>query len=154
MDYLFILGATLLLAVDFAFSKLYQTDKDIRLKIVGEGVERSSLEAQVKNLGLERVVEFLGRLPYEQVAEKMRESHVFVLPSYYEALGCVYLEAMACGIPTIGVKGMGIDEIIVDGENGLLTEQKDAESIVVQIKRLSKIKNLQLNYLKTVEKLH
>lgn len=125
-----------------AFSKLYQTDKDIRLKIVGEGVERSSLEAQVKNLGLERVVEFLGRLPYEQVAEKMRGSHLFVLPSYYEALGCVYLEAMACGVPTIGVKGMGIDEIIVDGENGLLVEQKDIESIVVQIKKVIEDKEL------------
>ena len=116
-----------------AFAQIYERDRNIRLKIIGEGVERDELELQVKTLGLKEIVTFLGKLPYEQVAEQMRNSHLFVLPSYYEALGCVYLEAMACGIPTIGVKGMGIDEIIVDGENGLLIEAQSISSLCEKI---------------------
>ena len=112
-----------------AFAHLYETDKNIRLKILGEGVERGELEALAKAKGASEAITFLGKVPYEQVASEMRCSHLFVLPSYYEALGCVYLEAMACGIPTIGVKGMGIDEIIVDGENGLLVVPQDITSL-------------------------
>ena len=114
-----------------AFVKLYNKNQNIRLKIVGDGMERNALEEQVK--GLENVISFFGKIPYEQVAYEMRKSHLFVLPSYYEALGCVYLEAMACGIPTVGVNGMGIDEIIVDGGNGLLVEPQDVNSIYERI---------------------
>jgi len=42
------------------------------------------------------------------------------LPSSYEGLGCVYLEAMSSGKPAIGCRGQGIDEIIEHGRNGLL----------------------------------
>ena len=112
-----------------AFAKLYAERTDIRLKIIGDGIERTSLETQVETNGLKDAVTFFGKIPYEDVAKEMRSSHLFVLPSYYEALGCVYLEAMACGVPTVGVKGMGIDEIIVDGENGALVEPKDVESL-------------------------
>ena len=117
-----------------AFAKLYENNKSIRLKIVGEGIERTQLETLAKEKGVSQATTFLGKLPYDKVALEMRTSNLFVLPSFYEALGCVYLEAMACGIPTIGVKGMGIDEIIVDGENGLLVEQKDVNSLSEKIK--------------------
>lgn len=117
-----------------AFSKLHKENPSVRLKIIGDGAERTSLEQQVKDNGLEKVITFFGKIPYESVAEEMRKSHMFVLPSYYEALGCVYLEAMACGLPTIGVKGMGIDEIIVDGENGLLAEPKGVDDLLNKIK--------------------
>lgn len=116
-----------------AFSMIYGERKDVCLKIIGDGIERAALEEEVKVKGLNEAVTFLGKIPYEEVAYEMRKSHLFVLPSYYEALGCVYLEAMACGIPTVGVKGMGIDEIINDGENGLLVEQQAVNSIYATI---------------------
>ena len=119
-----------------AFERLYKENNNIRLKIIGDGVERSELEERVNSKGLNDVVAFLGKTSYEHVANEMRNSHLFVLPSYYEALGCVYLEAMACGIPTIGVKGMGIDEIIVDEKNGLLVDPKNVDSIVEKIKKV------------------
>lgn len=50
----------------------------------------------------------------------MRNCTVFVLPSRYEGLGCVYLEAMSCGKPVIACHGQGIDEIIHHGRNGWL----------------------------------
>lgn len=63
----------------------------------------------------------------------MRNARLFCLPSWYEALGCVYLEAMASGIPTIGCYGNGIDEIIIDGSNGYLVHEKSYQEIYDKI---------------------
>lgn len=112
-----------------AFAKLHQQLPHTRLEIVGDGVLKDSLQEEAVALGVADMVTFAGKVPYEQVAEKMAQSDLFVLPSFYEALGCVYLEAMGCGLPTIGVDGMGIDEIIVHGENGLLVKPKDSRDL-------------------------
>jgi hypothetical protein len=50
----------------------------------------------------------------------MRQCTIFALPSRYEGLGCVYLEAMSSGKPVIGCRGQGIAEIIQHGANGFL----------------------------------
>ena len=112
-----------------AFAKLHRQLPHTRLEIVGDGVLRDSLQEDAAALGVADAVTFAGKVPYEQVAEKMAQSDLFVLPSFYEALGCVYLEAMGCGLPIIGVAGMGIDEIILHGENGLLVKPKDSEDL-------------------------
>ena len=101
-----------------------------RVEIVGDGFDKIKLQDLCKRLKVNETVTFHGKLPYDKVAQIMRESDLFILPSYYEALGCVYLEAMACGIPAVGVRGMGIDEIIIDGENGFLVKPKSVEDIV------------------------
>lgn len=112
-----------------AFSKLNNKYPHTRLDIVGDGILRHSLQEKARALGIENAVTFHGKVPYATVAELMQKSNLFVLPSFYEALGCVYLEAMGCHLPTIGVEGFGIDEIIRDGENGLLVPQKDSERL-------------------------
>lgn len=111
------------------FSMAVNRGFEATLHIVGNGPEKAALEKQAMSCRIIDRVVFHGTLPYEKVAEQMNQSDIFVLPSFYEALGCVYLEAMACGLPTVGVKGMGIDEIILDGENGFLVQQKNSEKI-------------------------
>ncbi|MFZ0322234.1 MAG: glycosyltransferase family 4 protein, partial [Candidatus Sulfotelmatobacter sp.] len=61
---------------------------------------------------------------------------VFVLPSRYEGLGCVYLEAMASGKPAIGCHGQGIDEIIQHGRNGWLIPVDGLEELVQGLQAL------------------
>lgn len=90
------------------------------LEVIGDGPEQSRLQALIHKLGIGERVRFLGRQPRQKVAEAMRRSTVFALPSKYEGLGCVYLEAMACGKPVIGCRGQGIAEIIRQGSNGFL----------------------------------
>ena len=103
---------------------------NVECTIIGRGYLMDDLKVLTKELDIEKYVRFLGYIPYEEVAKELAESDIFVLPSYYEALGCVYLEAMSCGLPTIGCCGGGIDEVIEDGKNGFLVEPKNVDEIV------------------------
>ena len=92
----------------------------IILEIIGDGPERSRLQHLTRELNIIERVRFLGLQSRQQVAEAMRRCTVFALPSRYEGLGCVYLEAMSAGRPVIGCRGQGIAEIIQHGSNGFL----------------------------------
>jgi len=92
----------------------------IILEIIGDGSERSRLQHLTRELNISERVRFLGLQSRHQVAEAMHRCTVFALPSRYEGLGCVYLEAMSAGRPVIGCRGQGIAEIIQHGSNGFL----------------------------------
>lgn len=104
--------------------------KNIRFKLAGRGEQEEFLKNLSLELELNEYVEFLDYIPYAEVVKLMQSSDIFILPSYYEALGCVYLEAMACGIPVIGCKENGIDEIIENARNGYLVDKKVVKPIV------------------------
>ena len=112
------------------------------------------LKYLVERLGISNYVDFLGYVPYEKIAELMRNASLFCLPSWYEALGCVYLEAMASGIPTIGCYGNGIDEVITDGLDGFLVDNKNVQQIFEKMKMIFQGKayeNVGVKARKTVE---
>jgi teichuronic acid biosynthesis glycosyltransferase TuaC len=92
----------------------------LQCRIVGEGPDRTRLQALASDLGIGQRVCFLGRLSRAAVADAMRRCSVFVLPSSNEGLGCVYLEAMASAKPVIGCRGQGIEEIVGHQKNGWL----------------------------------
>ncbi len=92
----------------------------LRCRIIGEGPDRARFEELARQLGIAQRVQFEGRKSRAEVADAMRACSVFVLPSRYEGLGCVYLEAMACGKPVVACRGQGIEEIIEHGKNGWL----------------------------------
>ena len=91
-------------------------------KIIGNGPEQSRLERIAGELRIGGSVRFLGRQSRAQVADAMRSASVFALPSKYEGLGCVYLEAMSASLPVVACRGQGIEEIIQSGMNGCLVE--------------------------------
>jgi len=103
-----------------AVRQLETSFQQVRCRIIGEGPDRSRFEALSRELGIAPRVHFEGKKSRAEVADAMRACSVFVLPSRYEGLGCVYLEAMACGKPVIACRGQGIEEIIEHGENGWL----------------------------------
>jgi teichuronic acid biosynthesis glycosyltransferase TuaC len=90
------------------------------VEIIGDGPEHARLRTLAEELGIGGRVRFLGRQSRQQVAEAMRRCTLFALPSTYEGLGCVYLEAMSSGKPVIGCRGQGIAEIIRQAANGFL----------------------------------
>jgi teichuronic acid biosynthesis glycosyltransferase TuaC len=113
-----------------AIAALKDKHPDVTCDIVGDGPERARLVAVSQDLGIADKVRFLGRRSRTQVAEAMRNCTVFALPSRYEALGCVYLEAMAAEKAVIGCTGQGIEELIQQGVNGLLIEPGELNDLV------------------------
>jgi teichuronic acid biosynthesis glycosyltransferase TuaC len=103
-----------------AFARIRNSHRGLQVSMIGEGADRNRFAAMAKDLGIEEDVHFHGRLGRSAVADAMRACTVFVLPSRFEGLGCVYLEAMACGKPVIACRGQGIEEIIHHGNNGWL----------------------------------
>jgi glycosyltransferase involved in cell wall biosynthesis len=119
-----------------AMACLSQAYPDLRCQIIGEGADRSRFATLAIQLGIEKRVHFLGRRSRAQVAQAMRNCTIFVLPSRFEGLGCVYLEAMACGKPAIGCYGQGIEEIIQDGVNGALIPVDGLDQLVEKLRTL------------------
>lgn len=109
---------------------------EVFCEIIGEGAERSRLEALAYELNLHANIRFLGRQNRAQVAEAMRRCTLFALPSRYEGLGCAYLEAMLAAKPVIACQGQGIEEIIQDGFNGRLLEPNDLSGLTETISSL------------------
>ena len=111
---------------------------DARLIICGDGPERKNLEELISIMHVTQNVSFKGNIPHERLPDYYRDSAVFVLPSIVdngatEALGVVLLEAMACGTAIVGSNVGGIPDIIINGENGLLVEQKNAQDLAHKI---------------------
>lgn len=113
-----------------AIARLRSAFPHLRCQIVGEGPDRARFAELASTLGIAHQVQFLGRWTRNEVANAMRNCAVFVLPSTYEGLGCVYLEAMACGKPIIGCEGQGIDEVVEHGKNGWLIPVNNLEHLV------------------------
>lgn len=112
-----------------AVGKLLSKYDDIRLLIVGEGAERKVLEKLIATQNLERNVILAGRVENDLVRNLFGMFDVFVLASYRETFGIVYLEALDAGLPVIGVKGQGIDGVIIDGVEGYLVNPGDIEEL-------------------------
>ncbi|APG26448.1 hypothetical protein A7E78_00340 [Syntrophotalea acetylenivorans] len=105
-----------------------------RLLIVGDGVLRQQLEAEVKSLGLGTSVIFTGSR--HDVPELLREFDVFCLSSKTEGLPLTVLEAMACSLPVVATNVGGNSEAVKDGETGFLVESDDSAALGIRLKSL------------------
>ena len=103
---------------------------DLTWEVIGEGPEWNRIRALAERLSVLPNIRFQGRRSRAEVAEAFRRCTVFVLPSHYEGLGCVYLEAMASGKVAIGCVGQGIEEVIRHGENGWLVRPNGREELI------------------------
>jgi glycosyltransferase involved in cell wall biosynthesis len=119
-----------------AFATVASEFPTLTVQIIGEGPELSNLRALSQQFQLTRRVSFLERQSRQQVAEAMRRCTLFVLPSRYEGLGCVYLEAMSVGTPVIGCRGQGIAEVINHGSNGFLVGPDNDRELAVAMAML------------------
>ena len=108
---------------------LIRRQLDVRLMIIGEGVEREVLEQQIQELDLTQDVSLPGSS--ENPWSIMSQVDIFVLPSEEEAFGLVLVEAMACGLPVVATNAIagGPRSIIGDSEYGILVPNGDAQKL-------------------------
>ncbi|QJC54311.1 N-acetyl-alpha-D-glucosaminyl L-malate synthase BshA [Paenibacillus albicereus] len=105
-----------------------------KLLLVGEGPELSRIQFQIQEMGLESRVHFLGK--QEDVAQIISLADLLLLPSEKESFGLVALEAMGCGVPTIGSNAGGIPELVAHEQTGFLSAVGDTADMARNAVRL------------------
>ena len=117
-----------------ALARLRDLGSAFRAELLSSGPMRSRLERRVRELGLDGVVAFRGHVP--DVADEMRRADVIVRPSFSEGMPLSLLEAMATRVSLVVSDIAGNNDLIRDGENGLLFPAGHVERLVEQMNRL------------------
>lgn len=111
-------------------------DPSAQVLLVGDGSERRSLEREIRRLGVEERVHLLGFVPHKRVPAVLAHADLLVLPSLYEELGTILLEAMWAGLPIVASKTGGIPDVITDGVNGMLVPPGEPQALAGAIDRV------------------
>jgi glycosyltransferase involved in cell wall biosynthesis len=114
-----------------AFSTVASTREDVDLLLVGDGPLRADLEGQVRRLGLERRVKFLGIR--RDVPDVLAASTVFCLNSVSEAASLTLMEAMAASRPVVVTDVGGNPEIVRQGVDGVLVPRRDPAALAAAL---------------------
>ena len=126
----------------------WQSLKDIPLKIVGTGPMEAKLKDCVVEKGLTNV-EFLGFLKEKQCLDILSEATALVIPSVcYENFPRVVVESFACGVPVVASRLGSLQELIEDGETGLLFEPGNPQSLTSAVRRCfeNRLKTMQMGH--------
>lgn len=116
-----------------ALPALLGSHPSARLRIAGDGEHRAALEATAAALGLGAEAAFLGRCDAARVKGLLAEAAALVVPSTYEGMPLVVLEAMEAGLPVVASAVSGIPEVVVDGETGWLVPPEDPERLAAAL---------------------
>jgi glycosyltransferase involved in cell wall biosynthesis len=107
----------------------------VRLRIVGKGILEDEIKAKCQELNLDKVVDFLGFVSKEELANEYASCDIFVLPAIVdskgdtEGLGIVMIEALAHEKPVIASAVGGIVDVIQSGVTGILVKEKDPQAL-------------------------
>jgi colanic acid/amylovoran biosynthesis glycosyltransferase len=110
--------------------------EDVRLRFVGDGDERKSLEEFVRENGLEEKVFFEGAVNQDEIRTCYERADIFVLASFAEGIPVVLMEAMASEVPCVATRITGIPELIRDRIDGLLVPASDVDALTAAIATL------------------
>jgi 1,2-diacylglycerol 3-alpha-glucosyltransferase len=95
----------------------------VRLLIVGDGPERDNLQDRVKAMGIQKKVVFTGMVPYKELPGYLHMADAFITASVTEVHPLSIIEAMAAGLPVLGIDSPGVGDTILDGITGMLSDE-------------------------------
>jgi glycosyltransferase involved in cell wall biosynthesis len=124
-----------------ALPQIRQAIPDVHYIIVGKGDDRPRLEQSIHQQQLQDCVTLAGFIPDSELCNYYNLCDVFAMPSKLEGFGIVYLEALACGKPTLGGNQDGAIDALCHGELGALVDPDDVGAITKTL-----IQILQGNY--------
>jgi len=120
-----------------AFLGVAQAYTNVRLLLVGSGPEKENLQYQLKLVDpTETLIHFAGFVPYDQLPGYLATSDAFVTASVTEVHPLSVIEAMAAGLPVLGISSPGIGDTIRDGITGLLAQDNDIAIFTAKMVRL------------------
>jgi len=105
-----------------AFERVAGTVPRARLVLVGTGTQEGELRRRAARSAVSERVTFLGVRPHDTLPTCYQAADLFVFASETETQGLVLAEAAACGLPAVAVSAPGCDEVVRDGETGVLTK--------------------------------
>jgi glycosyltransferase involved in cell wall biosynthesis len=107
-----------------AFKTVTEQRAGVKLFLVGWGRLEEELKKATKDMGIEQLVTFTGKLNRSEVFDVLTITDLFVLSSHWEGFGIVMAEAMALGKPVISTDTDGGREVVKEGETGILVPIK------------------------------
>lgn len=112
------------------------TKREFRVQILGRGPLESKLKRLARRRGLSQVLEFTGHLPRKETLDHVRRADIFVLPSVYEGMPRVFVEAAAAGLPIVTTEVSGSDELVVHGRTGFVVPIDDPAAFRERVREL------------------
>jgi L-malate glycosyltransferase len=111
---------------------------ECRLLVVGDGPQRTALEALADELGIASRCEFVGAVAHADVPAWLNRFDVYAAPSRLdsESFGVAVIEAGACALPVVVSDVGGLPEVVRDGETGLIVPRDDVPALQAALKRL------------------
>jgi glycosyltransferase involved in cell wall biosynthesis len=103
---------------------------NLKYLIVGDGPDRSRLEAKATALGVSDNVIFTGYIPESEKVAHYNLADAYVMPSMGEGFGIVLIEAAACGVPVVGSQADGSREALLDGRLGRLVDPRQPNELI------------------------
>jgi glycosyltransferase involved in cell wall biosynthesis len=119
-----------------SFSGAAKAYDHIGLILVGDGPERDNLQDQVRYMKIDNRVCFTGMVPYEQLPGYLSMADAFVTASVTEVHPFTVIEAMAAGLPVLGIQSPGVGDSIEDGVTGFIAEEEDLATFTARMVRL------------------
>ena len=119
-----------------ALPKVRAASPGVRLVIAGDGTERDRLRTLAEDVGVADIVEFLGAVDRARVAEVLHEAVAVVIPSRFEGLPLVALEAAWAGRPVVATDAPGLSEAVVPGDTALVVPVDDPDALGTAIVEL------------------
>jgi glycosyltransferase involved in cell wall biosynthesis len=119
-----------------AFSGIARTYENVNLVIIGDGPERDNLEDRVRLMGISDRVKFTGMIQYAELPAYLSSADVFVTASVTEVHPLSVIEALASGLPVVGIQSPGVGDIVEDGVTGYLAPEEDLALYTAKISRI------------------
>ena len=127
-----------------ATAELYsETDyKNVKIVFVGDGEDKKKIENYNKVLFEKGIIELVGKLKQNEISLYLNSADVFVLGSFTEGWPTSLVEAMACGCAIVTTNVSAVSEIVYEGKNGFIVNDRDSVNFAMMIKEAGKLNDV------------
>lgn len=127
-----------------AFAGIAKTYDNVGLLVIGDGAEKENLEDRVRVMGISDRVHFTGMIPYQELPAYMIGADAFATASVTEVHPLSVIEALASGLPVVGIQSPGVGDTVEDGVTGLLAPEEDLAVFTAKLSRIVTDRDLRL----------